>query len=266
MNNFDIYLTNNEIQQIENDIFELSNKKLNEKNKLTKNVIKRTDVERKNKNKNKKEPLKIQYNENNTSIIEAGIDEAGRGPLFGRVYSACVILPNNTDEFNHSIIKDSKRFSSKRKLLDVYDYIRENAVDYKVWYEDEKTIDNINIRRATHKCMNEAINNMKIKPDYLLVDGRDFISQQNPFIPFICIEGGDNKYTSIASASILAKVERDKYIEDLCNNYPYLEEKYGIAKNKGYGTKKHRDAIKEYGITQWHRKTFGICKEYSQFE
>jgi len=226
------------------------------------------DVVKVKKPRKKQEPLKPSYIED-INVLEAGIDEAGRGPLFGRVYSACVILPND-DSFQHHLIKDSKKYSSKKKLLEVYNYIIENAVAYSVCYEDEDVIDNINIRQATLKAMNNTIDNLvwnkkydfsKKKPDYLLVDGCDFYTKSG--IDFICIEGGDNLYTPIAAASILAKVERDKYIEELCHLYPYLEEKYGIESNKGYGTKKHLDGIKAHGITLWHRKTFGICKKFA---
>lgn len=213
------------------------------------------------KPRKKQQPLKPRFHEEDTTIVEAGIDEAGRGPLFSRVYSACVILPTGENStFDHSKLKDSKKFTSKKKLMEVYTYILENAIDYKIWYEDETTIDKINIRNATHKAMNECIGHMKVKPDYLLVDGCDFTDSHK--IPYVCIEGGDNLYTPIAAASILAKVARDTYIEQLCEEYPYLEEQYGILSNKGYGTKKHLDGIRTYGITPWHRKTYGICKQY----
>jgi ribonuclease HII len=139
-------------------------------------------------------------------------------------------------------------------------------------------IDNINIRNATHNAMHSAINEIKQKCDLnsicsnetlLLVDGNDFknytyINKDDQFeeIPHVCIEGGDNKYCSIAAASILAKVERDSYIEELCNKHPELIEKYDLLNNKGYGTKKHIDGIIKYGITEQHRKSFGICKSY----
>lgn len=213
------------------------------------------------KQRKKQQPLKPRFHETETHILEAGIDEAGRGPLFGRVYSACVILPSGENSsFDHSKLKDSKKFTSKKKLMEVYQYILDNAIDYAIWYEDETSIDNINIRNATHKAMNECIKQLKTKPDYLLVDGCDFTDTHK--IPYVCIEGGDNLYTPIAGASILAKVARDTYIEELCQEYPYLEEKYGILSNKGYGTKKHLDGIREHGITPWHRKTYGICKNY----
>ena len=205
------------------------------------------------------------------NIIEAGIDEAGRGPLFGRVYVAAVILPND-DSFNHSLMKDSKKFSSKKKIREAYDYIKDHAIDYEVQYIDEKEIDKINIRNATHKAMHNAVRNLRVKPFHLLVDGCDFTpyvdmgegdNSEITSIAHTCIEGGDNKYSSIAAASILAKVDRDDYIEKMCDLYPDLDTFYGLRSNKGYGAKKHLNGIKEHGITQWHRKTFGICKKYA---
>ena len=206
--------------------------------------------------------LKTQYS-CDESVLEIGIDESGRGPLLGRVYVSAVILPKD-DNFDFSKIKDSKKFSSKKKIKEVADYIKENSLYWTVQYEDEDVIDNINILQATQKCMHKCIDN--IIPDIindnkmLLVDGNYFIPYKN--IPSICIEGGDNEYTCIAAASILAKVERDDYIDKLCEENPDLKEKYSIHTNKGYGAKKHIDGIKEYGITKWHRKSFGICKSY----
>ena len=204
-----------------------------------------------------------------TTIIEIGIDEAGRGPMFGRVYAGIVVLPKD-NSFNHSQMKDSKKFHSKKKIEQVADYIKKNAIAWAVEYEDEQTIDKINILQATQSAMHKGIKNVLSQlsnTNYdkilILVDGNYF----NPFtevetIKYKMIEGGDNKYTSIAAASILAKTERDKYIEELCKENPELVERYDINSNKGYGSKKHMDGIKQYGITKWHRKTFGICKEY----
>ena len=209
-----------------------------------------------------------------TTIIEIGIDEAGRGPMFGRVYAGIVVLPKD-NSFNHSQMKDSKKFHSKKKIEQVADYIKKNAIAWAVEYEDEQTIDKINILQATQSAMHKGIKNvlsqlsnlLDINYDkiLILVDGNYF----NPFtilngktIKYKMIEQGDNKYTSIAAASILAKTERDKYIEELCKENPELVERYDINSNKGYGSKKHMDGIKKYGITKWHRKTFGICKEY----
>lgn len=225
------------------------------------------------KERKKQEPLEICFNSENNNW-EIGIDEAGRGPLFGRVYTAAVVLPKDKDLFDHSLMKDSKKFTSKKKINEVYEYIKKNAIAYNVSYEDETTIDKINILQATFKSMHNSVRNiLQNKPDdkkieKLLVDGNNFkpftylnnnhITQLN----HTCIEGGDNKFCSIAAASILAKVERDKYIEDLCEQNSELDDKYGILKNKGYGTKKHIDGIKQHGISEFHRKTYGLCKNY----
>ncbi len=223
------------------------------------------------KNRKKNTVLHKCFDDNSDSL-EIGIDEAGRGPMLGRVYSAAVILPKD-EGFKHELMKDSKRFSSRKKINEVANYIKENAISWSVAYSTEQIIDEINIRNATHRAMHEAVRNV-IKNDnndnnyHLLVDGNDFkpyIVLRNDMptqIRHTCIEGGDNKYTSIAAASILAKVSRDEYIEQLCENRPDLDEKYGILKNKGYGTKAHHEGILEFGITEFHRKTFGICRNY----
>jgi ribonuclease HII len=209
---------------------------------------------------------------NDENTIEIGIDEAGRGPLFGRVYSAAVILPK--DNFDFSQMKDSKKFHSKKKINKVAQYIKDNAVSWSVSYEDEKTIDRINILKATQWSMHKNLNNIfdkdfSVDNKYLLlVDGNYFIPYTRIVeddikkINHICIESGDNLYASIAAASILAKVERDKYIDELCELNPELKERYSIHTNKGYGAQKHIEGIKEHGISEWHRKTFGICKNY----
>lgn len=221
------------------------------------------------KEKPKKRNKQI-YNLNkyyNSNFIEVGVDEAGRGPLFGRVYSAACILPND-DTFNHSLMKDSKKFSSQRLLLQAYEYIKTNSISYGIGFVEHDEIDTINIRQATFKAMHIALKNLNVIPQHILVDGNCFkqynLFNNNKFtiIPHTCIEGGDNKYTSIAAASIIAKVERDKYIEELCNQYPYLNEKWDILNCKGYGTKNHLSGIQNYGISPWHRRSFGICKKY----
>jgi len=236
------------------------------------------DVGRKiqrNIQRNIQQPLKKYFNED-IAIIECGIDEAGRGPMFGRVYAGLAVLPKD-DTFDHSQMKDSKKFHSKKKIEQVAEYIKEHAIAWAVEYEDEQTIDEINILQATqsamHKCIKNILKQLKIEDInniLLLVDGNYFkpysllnsTKTKLEYIKYQMIEGGDNKYTSIAAASILAKVERDKYIDELCLQNPELIEHYGIDSNKGYGSKKHMDGIKQYGITKWHRKTFGICKEY----
>lgn len=228
-------------------------------------------VKRKKAVRNKTDPLKPYYCEENQ--FEIGIDEAGRGPMLGRVYTAAVVLPKD-NSFNHSLMKDSKRFTSIKKINEAAEYIKKNALAYSVTYETEESIDKINIRQATLKAMHSAVGNcltqLNSSDVMLLVDGCDFkpymlldvVNGEYKQIPNTCIEGGDNKYTAIAAASILAKVERDAYIEALCTEYPYLDDRYDILKNKGYGTKKHLDGIKKHGITAFHRRTYGICKNY----
>ena len=203
--------------------------------------------------------------------------------MFGRVYAGLVVLPKD-DSFDHFQMKDSKKFHSKnkKKIEQVAEYIKENAIAWAVEYEDEQTIDEINILQATqsamHKCIKTVLTkiadlqqNLQLENILLLVDGNYFkpytvlnkTKTKMETIRYQMIEGGDNKYTAIAAASILAKVSRDTYINDLCALNPELIEHYGIDSNKGYGSKKHMDGIKQHGITKWHRKTFGICKEFA---
>lgn len=220
---------------------------------------------------------------NNTNIYEIGVDEVGRGPLFGRVYTAGVILPND-DDFKFELMKDSKKFYSKKKISEVANYIKENALYWSVTYSTEQEIDKYNILQATYMSMHKSIkeilhkanntsNNIdKLNKDnvFLLIDGsnfKDFAYFDKNTECFItlnhkCITSGDNKYASIAAASILAKVERDKYINELCHDNTELIERYKLDSNKGYGAKVHIEGIKKYGITKFHRKTFGICKQY----
>ena len=228
----------------------------------------------------KQEPLTRFYKEEG-EFLEIGIDEAGRGPLFGRVYTAAVILPKD-DVFEYDKMKDSKKFSSHKKIMEVAQHIKEHALAWSVTYNDEVVVDKINIRQSVLSSMRNSIKNVidttsktddthnDNKDYFLLVDGNDF----KPYMRYdnthdillpvkhVCIEGGDNKYCAIAAASILAKTERDKYILDLCEEHPELKDKYGIDRNKGYGTKVHIDGIKEHGISKWHRKTYGLCKNY----
>lgn len=240
------------------------------------------EVEMKQKRKRIVKPsitLNTCFNENQ-EIIEIGVDEVGRGPLFGRVYACAVVLPK-TNNFKHCDMKDSKKFTSKKKIDATSEYIKQNAIAWSIRYEDENTIDRINILQATqlamHNCISDVLHQLKEKNTQLnlrnillLIDGNYFkpFTQFNPisnkFETILChtIEQGDNKFTSIAAASILAKVERDNYIDELCEENPELKEKYRIDTNKGYGSKHHLDGIKQHGITQWHRKTFGICKNY----
>jgi ribonuclease HII len=208
-----------------------------------------------------------------TDTIEIGVDEAGRGPMLGRVYTAAVILPKDT--FNHSLMKDSKKFHSDKKIREAADYIKKNAIAWCVTYSDEDEVDSVNIRNATLNSMHKSIKGVMSNTNYtsdkyhLLIDGNDFkpIIVMDDDIGILqvlhtCIEGGDNKYSAIAAASILAKVSRDTYIEELCKEHPYLTTYYDLLKNKGYGTAKHMAGIREHGISPFHRKTFGLCKSF----
>lgn len=212
----------------------------------------------------------IKYSAENK--YEIGVDEAGRGPLFGRLYVASVILPEGG--LQNPSIKDSKKIKSKKKMKEISNYIKEHSHAWAIHYIEHDVIDNINILQAVYKGMHECIKqciqtiNIFEEKTCLLIDGNSFKpfnvfdnSNNHLFtLPYETIEGGDNKYQAIAAASILAKCARDEYIENLCSEYPQLAEKYGLNKNMGYGTKTHLLGIGEHGITQWHRKTFGVCK------
>ena len=194
--------------------------------------------------------------------IEVGIDEAGRGPLFGRVYIGAVILPQD-DSFDHSLMRDSKKLN-EQKREEAYKYITNNAIDWCSFWVSEKDIDDMNIFKATHYGMHKVLDKLLVRPEHILVDGNKFYPYQKEgdFIPHICVVGGDNKYSAIAAASIIAKVERDRYINEMCDKFPNLVPFYDLRNNKGYGSKNHLNGIKLHGITNWHRKTFGICKNY----
>lgn len=206
-------------------------------------------------------------------MIVIGVDEAGRGPLFGDVYTGSVILPDT--DFDFSCLKDSKKFSSKKKIKEVYDYIKENAQYYDVDFANIEEIDNYNILQATQKSMHRSIHKIitKYLNDYpdtnmmdfkIFVDGNYFNSfhyfhnDQIHIIQHECLVKGDDKCKSISAASILAKVSRDEYIIDFINTHPDYEEKYGLSKNKGYGTKVHIEGIKNHGYSPYHRKTFKL--------
>jgi len=201
------------------------------------------------------------------NVIEVGIDEAGRGCLFGRVYIAGVILPENILELCEEegiIIKDSKKMSKKNKEKAKI-FIENNAIDYAIVYKENDYIDEHNIFEATYNSMHEVVQKLTIKPEKILVDGnyfKPYWDESGNVIESECVIEGDNKYMSIAAASILAKTYKDKYIEDIVQQNPDLKE-YDLLNNSGYGTMNHLEAIKVYGITKFHRKTFGICKNYN---
>ena len=198
--------------------------------------------------------------------LEAGIDEVARGCLAGPVFAAAVIWPQELEleeEYSKPDIKDSKKLS-KRKREDLRYYIEENAIDFSVSYETNRVIDKVNILNATFSAMHKAVRGLNVEPDFLLVDGQTFKPYYSPsgeLLEHKCIISGDDTYISIACASILAKVYHDNYIEDLLKSEPELD-RYGWSTNMCYGTNIHTEAIKQYGITKYHRKTFGICRNY----
>ncbi len=175
----------------------------------------------------------------------AGVDEAGRGPLAGPVYAAAVILPDGAEL---SGINDSKKLTPKKRE-ELFDKITEIAISYAIFSVDEKEIDEINILNATHKAMNGAVNTLAQKPDYVIIDGNSIKGME---IAHETVVKGDAKSISIAAASILAKVARDRYIDEMGKVYP----EYGFENHKGYGTKAHTDAILKYGVCPIHRRTF----------
>lgn len=180
----------------------------------------------------------------------AGIDEVGRGPLVGPVVTAAVILPR---DFYDERVNDSKKLTEKKREL-LYDVIMENAVSVGIGISSEDVIDEINILEATKKAMIEAVNNLSVKPEHLLIDA----VKLNIDIPQTSIIKGDAKSESIAAASIVAKVTRDRMMIELDKEHP----EYDFKHNKGYGTKKHIEAIEKYGILKEHRKTFAPCNKY----
>ncbi len=190
--------------------------------------------------------------------IEAGCDEAGRGCLAGSVYAAAVIFP---PDYQNEELNDSKQLTDKRRKQ-LREIIERDAVAWAVGIVTPDEIDRINILNASILAMHRALDQLKVRPEAIIVDGNRFKpyyqpianSQQPIAIPYTTIVKGDGKYLSIAAASILAKTYRDDYMDALAKDYP----QYDWLSNKGYPTKKHREAIRQYGITPYHRKTFNM--------
>ena len=196
-------------------------------------------------------------------VVEAGCDEAGRGCLAGSVYAAAVILP---PDYQNEELNDSKQLSDrKRKLL--RDTIQRDAIAWAVGVVTPEEIDRINILRASFLAMHRAIDQLSVRPEALIIDGNRFIpyhpvvdgssvdgSSVAPPLPHHCIVKGDAKYLSIAAASLLAKTYRDDYMDQLAEQYPH----YDWQHNKGYPTRKHREAIRQYGVTPYHRLSYNL--------
>lgn len=181
-------------------------------------------------------------------LIEAGCDEAGRGCLAGSVFAAAVVLPK---DFRNEMLNDSKQLSEKQRYL-LREIIQKEALDWAVGVVLPEEIDKINILNASFLAMHRAVDQLQIRPQHLLIDGNRFKPYTD--IPHTTVVKGDGKYLSIAAASILAKTYRDDYMEAIHEEYPV----YDWSKNKGYPTKKHRQAIAEHGTSHYHRLTFNL--------
>ncbi len=182
------------------------------------------------------------------NIVEAGCDEAGRGCLSGPVFAAAVILPEN---FIIPELNDSKKLSEKKRYK-IREEIEKQALSWSVAKVDNKTIDKINILNASILAMHKAIDNLHIKPEFLLIDGNRFKPYNS--IEHYCFIKGDSKFASIAAASILAKTYRDDFMKKIHNEFPV----YNWDKNKGYASKYHINAIREYGYSKYHRRSFHL--------
>ena len=189
--------------------------------------------------------LKSHYYE---SLIEAGCDEAGRGCLAGSVYAAAVILPS---DYQNELLNDSKKLTAKKRYA-LREEIERDAIAWAVGIVTPEEIDKINILNASFLAMHRALDQLKVRPEAVIVDGNRFKPYQD--IPSTTIVKGDGKYLSIAAASILAKTYRDDYMLSLAEEYP----QYDWKSNMGYPTKKHRQAIREHGITPYHRKSYNL--------
>jgi len=189
----------------------------------------------------------------NNNRIEAGCDEVGRGCLAGPVVAAAVILPPN---FKHKNLNDSKQLSEKARI-ELTEIIKKNAIGWAVSFVEPVIIDRINILNASFLAMERAVKQLSVNPEHLLIDGNRFKS--NLDIEFTCIIKGDSKNGSIAAASILAKTYRDEYMKRIHEDFP----EYAWYKNVGYPTKAHREAIRDFGTTPHHRKSFRLLPEQS---
>ena len=187
----------------------------------------------------------------NEDLIEAGCDEAGRGCLAGAVYAAAVILPK---DFKNELLNDSKQLTEHQRYA-LREVIEKEALAWAVGIVSPEEIDKINILNASFLAMHRAVDQLKMRPQHLLIDGNRFKKYQD--LPHTTVIKGDGKYLSIAAASVLAKTYRDDYMDSLDREYPA----YHWKENKGYPTKAHREAIRECGITPYHRKTFTLLPE-----
>ncbi|MDJ0646478.1 MAG: ribonuclease HII [Flavobacteriaceae bacterium] len=188
--------------------------------------------------------------------LEAGTDESGRGCLAGPVVAAAVILP---DGFRHSLLNDSKQLTERRRL-ELKTIIEQEALAYAVNFVWQDEIDQVNILNASILAMHRALDGLEVRPEFIIVDGNKFKNYKD--ISHQTVIKGDGKYLSIAAASVLAKTYRDDYMAKIHNEYLY----YNWKQNKGYPTRQHREAIKEFGITEYHRKSFRLLPQQLHFD
>lgn len=189
-----------------------------------------------------------------------GVDECARGPIFGRLYCSAVIL--NPCISVHPYIKDSKKLKPSQRAI-ARKYIEKTAIEYVVVYIEPDEIDKINIRQANLKAFNSVLKQLKTKVNQVYIDGNDFVREKDcPYSKdqIETVIKGDSKYINISAASILAKEHHDEYIRDMCKMFPDLDQKYGLLSNMGYGTKKHIEGIRKYGLSPFHRLTFNVLK------
>ena len=190
--------------------------------------------------------------------MNAGVDEAGKGCIFGPVYAAAVIWDSNVE---HPYLRDSKKLTKPQRLL-MYEFILDNAIDYGIGFSTNECIDNINIHKANMKAMHTAIDNLQLSIDHLYIDGNVFDKYQD--VQHTCVVGGDALHKSIMAASILAKVSHDNHIQKLLSEYPSLD-KYHLSTNMGYATPQHIKAVETHGRSEFHRHSFKLPFEKHQF-
>lgn len=195
------------------------------------------------------------------ACLEVGVDEVARGVLVGPVVAAAVLY--DPDLPMHPALNDSKRVSPATRET-VRKWIEANCI-YGIGVVDEKTIDRVNIQQATYTAMHQALQQLGVQPDHIIVDGcafRPYRDEEGAYVPYSCVPQGDGKYASIAAASILAKQHHDALIEQFVVEHPELHDRYDLGRNMGYGSLQHMEGIARYGPSQWHRMTFAPCRNW----
>ena len=196
------------------------------------------------------------------SLFECGVDEVARGCLFGRVYAGAVVWAGDASQTPLPlpagiVVRDSKTMSHRQRVR-ATQYVKDHAVAWAVGYREPSEIDRTNILRAAMAAMHDAISSLSVRPASLAIDGTMFIQYDG--IPHRCIPQGDRCHFAISCAAIIAKTAHDAYVAELCAADPTLDQRYGLLKNMGYGTATHIRGVREHGVTENHRRTFGVCR------